>query len=420
MKITIVNTYDQAGGAARAAYRLHKGLLEANQNSTLYSLYKHSNDIQVRNYQAPISFQARASRFLKRKWLQHKYSYYKKTRPAGLEIFSSDLTSFDNSIIDQLPESEIINLHWISGFIDIAQLLEKTTQPIVWTLHDMNPFTGGCHYNNGCDKYKESCFSCPQLGSIKKRDLSKEVWTRKYKILESIPSKRLHIVSPSKWLAEEASKSTLFKKFPVSVISNGLDTNTFRPRNTEGLREALGIPKHCKILIFSADNIYNNRKGLKILLDALEILSKNKLPIFLITLGHGKIKDLPYPFISLGNVEHDGLMSLYYSLADIFIIPSLEDNLPNTILEAMACATPVVGFEIGGIPDMVKSGESGLLSKYCNANALASNIEQLLSDSSFLEKASHNAFHTIQENFTAKIQSQRYLFIYQQSILSNS
>jgi glycosyltransferase involved in cell wall biosynthesis len=255
----------------------------------------------------------------------------------------------------------------------------------------MNAFTGGCHFDYGCGRYRESCNACPQLGSTQRADLSQEIWRDKKAILDKFPNDRLRIVSPSKWLLNESLSSHLLGKFETSVIPYGLDTEVFQPRNRDFCRATLGIPLNCSVILFAAASFSSPRKGFNHLIDALWH-SKSDLPLFLVSLGGGGDKSfkLPIPGIHIPHVENEGLLSLIYSASDVFVAPSMQDNLPNTILEAAACGIPSVGFNVGGIPEIIRPGDTGFLAQSGDAVGLRASIEMILNNNELRVALSKN------------------------------
>jgi glycosyltransferase involved in cell wall biosynthesis len=416
MKVTIVNTHSNRGGAARAAYRLHNGLKRIGQESTMYVQQGAGENIVA--YEPKISPKrpSLASRIWRKAFPALRplsLSNYAATRPPGLEIFSDSYSPFGMDILRSFPACDVINLHWVAGFVDYSLLPKLAQKPIVWTLHDMNPFTGGCHYDDGCLKHQRSCGACPQLGSQTDSDLSRKVFLKKQAAFRQLDPARFHVVTPSRWLAEEGARSSLMKRFPFTVIPNGLNTDTFAPRNTEGLRDALSIPADNKVVLFIADSIVNKRKGMQYLLDALSALN-DPGKVTLLSVGRGST-EIPAVFhhVPLGSIEDERLLSMIYSLADVFAIPSMQDNLPNTVLESISCGTPVVGFNTGGIPDMVRDGETGLLAKQGDVNGLRTAIEGMLSNADLRQTMSRNCRALALQEYSEDVQAKRYVSLYE-------
>ena len=280
----------------------------------------------------------------------------------------------------------------------------------------MNPFTGGCHYDEGCGKYVDKCGTCPQLGSSRFNDLSNDVLKRKHEAYQrAIERNQLYIVAPSEWLARSACSSSLFSGAPVRVIPYGLNHMTFRPRETAGMRSALGIPRHHRIVLFVAQSMENRRKGFSLLADALTSFSRKDTT--LISIGtYCPDLDAGVQHLHLGSIGSDLLLSAFYSLADIFVIPSRQDNLPNTVLESMACGTPVVGFNAGGIPDMVRPGETGWLAETGDARALREAVEKALIDDATREQMGHQCRAVAEEEYTLEKQARCYKQLYESII----
>ena len=403
MRILHITTSD-TGGAGRAAYRLHRGLQHAGHQSAMLVAQRHGDDTAVwcsRNGLARVPTRL----------AQHLTS-----RGPGWEFFSDDRSKHGAELVEQLPDCDVINLHWVARFIDYQSFFSHVaaSTPVVWTLHDMNPFTGGCHYSDGCHGFVEQCGACPQLESTLVDDLSHEIWQRKSDSYARIPPLNMRIVTPSQWLAGEMRRSALLGRYPVSVIPNGLDTQAFAPRDRIHAREVLGIPPQAAVVLFVAEWTDNRRKGFALLSEALARLNK-RLNCFLLSLGgHPPAEVLDIPRLHLGVVGNERLLSLIYSAADVFVIPSREDNLPNTVLEAMACGTPVVGFEVGGIPEMVRPGITGLLAPPEDAAALGQAISELLQDHQGRTKMAAQCRRIAVEEYAVEIQARRYGQLYQQ------
>lgn len=276
----------------------------------------------------------------------------------------------------------------------------------------MEALTGGCHYDRGCGKFAQECGACPQLGSQSTSDLTHQVWKRKRKSYEKVDRTQLHIVSPSHWLRDEAQRSSLLSSFPCSVIPNGLDTDEFSPRDRRVAREVFGVPAEAKVVLFIAYGVNDPRKGFHLLVQALEGLKTEK-KIFLLSLGPGFPPDLHgFPHRHIGLIRDERFLSYVYSAADVFVVPSLQENLPNTALESIACGTPIVGFDVGGIPDIVRPGLTGLLAKPDDAADLRRTIVEILADDPRrMEMATHCRKVATQE-YSLEIQARRYSDLY--------
>jgi glycosyltransferase involved in cell wall biosynthesis len=374
---------------------------------------KSSSDETVHSLQLSHGLIDRVRRRWRRERIQRSFATYESDRPSGLEPFSDDRTPVATEVVEQCPDADILNLHWIANFVDLGTFFDRVDVPVVWTLHDMNAFTGGCHYTAGCDQYESTCGACPQLGSDDEQDLSRAIRQRKSEAYQSaIEADQLNIVAPSQWLAQEARRSSLLQEAPISVIPYGLDTAVFQPRETAGLRQAIEIPDHHQILLFVAQSTQNHRKGFDLLQKALGELSGDHMT--LVSIGSHKPKlEADLPHVHLGSIQSDLLLSVFYSAADVFVIPSLQDNLPNTVLESMACGTPVVGFDTGGIPDMVRPGETGWLADTGNVPALRKSIETALADDDARQRLGERCREVVENEYTLEVQAQRYSHLYQ-------
>lgn len=336
-------------------------------------------------------------------------------RPGGYGPFSDDRGLSTVDLIGQIPSCDVINLHWVAHFVDYRLLgaLMSRRLPIVWTLHDMNPFTGGCHYDNGCGRYMDCCGACPQLGSTIDADPSRRAWKRKQRALQELESDCLHLVAPSQWMADAVRRSSLLGRFPVTTIPYGLDVDIFSPRSAEVGRRALEIPCDASVVLFVAHSVSVQRKGLALLSQALASL--HDLPaLFLLSLGSGA-PDVEgnIPHLHVGHISQERLLALLYSTADVYVVPSLQDNLPNTVLESLACGTPVVGFDVGGIPDMVRPGVTGLLAPVGEVVGLSAAIAEVLQDDVRRAEMSRNSRCVAEDEYSLKVQAQRYLELYE-------
>jgi glycosyltransferase involved in cell wall biosynthesis len=419
MKVVHLNTSDLIGGAARAAYRLHMGLCSLGHDSSMLVVKKNSSDPTVAIFKPERNLYNLLRRYVLKKRIDQSFAKYKTSGPADWEPFSVDRSQYGGTLLQQLAVCDVINLHWIANFVDYNSFFSKVPKkiPIVWTLHDMNAFTGGCHYNQCCKKYYESCGACKQLGSKNTLDLSRQVWLRKWKVFQEIDHRRLHIVTPSQWLAKEAKRSSLFKRYPVSVIPYSLDTEVFSVRERSISRSALDIPLNAKVVLFVAAGTNNKRKGFAYLAKALIALSH--LPeLFLVLVGNAEpqISD-NIAHLHLGRIDNDRILSLVYSAADLFVIPSIQDNLPLTVLESMACGTPIIGFNVGGIPDIVKENITGLLVPEGDTFALGKAIGKLLGNKDRLSEMSANCRRVAIEEYSIDVQAHRYEKIYKRMLV---
>ena len=414
MKVVHVSYGDIIGGAARSAYRLHAGLRQAGVQSEMLVQRKVSADDSVRQLAPNRTLSGRVQQKL---WRLRRGKFADLHRPLGdksLEVFSVDCDLSSASVIEHLVDADVVNLHWVSGMIGykgIARLARE--KPLVWTLHDMNPFTGGCHFDGGCGRFRHECGQCPQLQSTSKSDESSDCLSRKQASLRSIDRERMTIVAPSQWLAAQARESALFSQYDTQVIPYGLDVAEFSPRDAQSIRPLLDIPKDARVILFLADAVGNRRKGGDLVVEALRLLKRTDIVVVAVGAGGRQMfSDCGLPVRCVDPIHDDRLLSLIYSAADLFCISSRADNLPNTVLEAMACGVPVVGFNVGGVPDLVVPAETGVLAKSVDAAALASAIGEALGDEQRLRRMRHNCRNLIVSKHGLEKQAEGYLRLY--------
>lgn len=409
MKVVHINVTDVKGGAARAAYRLHQGLRQQQCDSTMFVAEKYGYDPTV--IHAPANRLAYFERRFLWKQLSFRFWRYGRTRPTGLGPFTSHKTRLYPRLVQKASPADVYHWHWVAHFIDIPLFLQQTTQPIIWTLHDQNGMTGGCHYALDCDRFGENCGACPQLGSGQDGDASRQIWLGKKRAYQAAHG-RLHVVTPSQWLAHEARRSPLLRDAPISVIPNGLDTAVYAPQETQSLRQKLNIPLQTKILLFSADSLKIQRKGMAYLLHAMPAISQSE-DVWLVSMGGGQL-DIPkgINYRSVGHVSNENEIAEVYSLADLFVLPSLADNLPNTVMEAMACGTPTVAFNVGGVGDMVRPGVTGALVPAAESQQLAQTIRELLGNEDLQQKMAANCRRVAETEYALPQIAQNYIALY--------
>lgn len=407
MKILHLSYSDIGGGAAQAAYRIHQSLQETGVDSSMLVTQRCTRDPSVTRFQPSRQLPRRLARGIRRFSIHSEITRQKQ--PGNAELFSEDRSWLGSELAKGLPECDLIHLHWVAGFVDLLDFLPKAAQkaPLVWTLHDMNPFTGGCHYDGHCGKFSLRCGMCPMLTGSTENDLSRKVWERKRAAFASVPSSRLRLVSPSRWLTSQASQSSLLRDYQITTIPYGLDLQAFAPREKAFARKVLGIPLEAKVVLFVAESISQKRKGYQILLDAIQPLED----LFLLSLGKGEAPRRKAS-LHLGFVEQSRLLSLVYSAADVFAITSLEDNLPQTLLEAMACGIPAVGFKVGGIPDAILHEKTGLLVPEGDSLLLRATLQSLLSDPDRLATMSAQSRQMALERCDSRSQGLAYHAIY--------
>jgi glycosyltransferase involved in cell wall biosynthesis len=402
MKVVHLNFSDLIGGAAIASYRLHQGLIAQNIDSKMLVELQKSSSYRVDTIPRKRNIENLISRFAWRLGLNN------------LNLIST----FNIPNHPFYQEADILNFHNLHGdyfnYLAIPKLTDN--KPAVWTLHDMWSFTGHCAYSYDCDRWKIGCGNCPYLDTVPStgRDNTRLEWKLKN---WAYHHSKLTIITLSKWLTELA-KQSLLKNLPIYHIPNGIDTLAYQPLDPQQCRAVLGISPEKKVLMFVAQGLDDPRKGghkLLQLLDELPVTLKKEL--VLITLGDGGENQAEIAGISnlnLGYVGGDRLKSIAYSAADLFIFPTRADNLPLVLQESMACGTPMISFNIGGVPDLVRPEITGYLAEPDDWQAFRHQILQLLEDKNQHQKMSKLCREIAIKEYSIELQAQKYKEIYQQ------
>jgi len=416
MKILHLSNFDGGDGASIAAGRLHAGLLRCGHDSTMFVAERRTDGLRVERFAPANGFRSRLRHRVRSVSLARNLGRYRSTRPAGRELFSDDRTPYGGELVDQLPDADVITVHTIRRFADYAAFFEAVPRraPIVRTLHDMNFFTGGCHTNEGCQRYMERCGACPQLGSSRPNDLSRKIWQRKREGLSHVPPGRLHVVAASEWMAQAARRSSLARNLPIRVIPFGLDTEVYSPKDSTAARAMLGIPQDTRILLFVAEPLGRRIKGFAFLAEALEGASSRDR-FLLVTMGSGATPvPVPVPHLPLGHIRNEHLRAMVYSVADLCIVPSLQENFPLTALEAVACGTPVVASATGGLPEIVRPEVTGLLAPVRDVAALRTAIVSLLNDRERHARMRASCRQTALAEYGLDLYVSRYVTLYEE------
>ena len=414
MQVVHLATHDNYGGAARAAYRLHEGLRLRGHRSSMLVSQRHSDDPDVRTLEYSRALPDRIARRLRRERIQRDLARYAGSRPPAPEYFSDDRAPGGRELVRAIGEADVVTLHWVAGFLDYTAFFAGAAPryPLVWLLHDMNPLTGGCHYDGGCERHRSGCGSCPQLGSDRDADLSARIWRRKRDAFARLAPDALQLVAPSRWLAEQMRRSPLLGRFPIEVIPYGLDLQRFAPRDKGYARQVLGIPADARVILFVAAELNSVRKGFGLLTEALRELEVPNA--FLVSLGD-KQPPLPsgLPHRQIRAVNDDRLLSLIYSAADVFVAPSLQDNFPNTVLEALACGTPVIAFRSGGIEQMIEPDATGHLVPTGDVGALRAALESFFAADNAHARMSEECRAVAEREYDILRQATRHEELYQ-------
>lgn len=404
MRVVHISTFDRQGGAAIAAHRLHEALGQIGVESSMLVLHKSGDEDHV----VPV-LSSRADYLTFKVGTAIDERTVKLIKRVGAGSFS--LARFGSDIASHpwVREADIVNLHWLQGgYLSLKSLrrLFALDKPVVWTMHDMWPFTGGCHYSGGCAGYAGNCSDCPMLLG-RYRNTAKKMLLRKIYAYAGAP---LFPVGCSTWLRDVAANSAAFAGIEVRALPNPIDITRYHPLDKEKAREALGLDPQRQYLLFGAASPHIERKGFPYLIQALRLLQGR---CELLVYGAG---DMPgaasLKVRALGKLDEAGLLTAY-AAADVFAVPSLEDNLPNTIMEAMACGVPVAAFDAGGISDMIEHKETGYLAALRSSEDLAEGIAWCLDHG---ETLSANARQKVEREYAYPVAAGRYRDLYEEAL----
>lgn len=407
MRVVHLSAHDLGGGAGRAAYRLHDGLVRIGVDSLML----------VRDRTSGATTVVEQGSAARRVWARNR-AYVDQALPLAYprrergQYFTAGLLPDAMAADVRALRPDVVNVHWVGeGFVN-PRTLPRLGAPIVWTLHDAWPFTGGCHYPGDCERFADRCGACPVLGSSRARDLSRLVWWRKRRAWRSLD---LSVVTPSRWLAECARKSALFADRPVHVVPNAVDIDVFRPLPRDVARSVLRLPANGRLVLFvAAGGAANPIKGFRFLADALRALAGSGRAdgVALVVAGARTVPDaaaVGVPVHCTGQLSDETSLALLYSAADVAVVPSVQENFANTGLEALACGTPVIAFRVGGMPDMVRDRVNGVLVEPFDAAALADAIRWTLEDRARLEGLSRAARDIAEREYALGVQARAYV-----------
>jgi glycosyltransferase involved in cell wall biosynthesis len=408
LKILIINSYDLKGGAAIASYRLHKCLLENNINSMMLVLNKEGNDYTVLGGGNKFEIIFNKLRGIL------DYLPVRLFKGRTKTLFSPSWIPFGN-IVKKIHElnPDIVHLHWIcDGMLKIEDL-KKINVPVIWSLHDMWPFTGGCHYNENCNLFVKDCSKCKVLG-IDNCFLSKFGLKRKKNTYKKM--KNLTFVPTSKWI-ESMAKKNFAEEYLSNVLYNPLDVHLFKPMQRESVRIFFNIPVYKKVILFGASNPFSDyRKGFVQLSNALDILQDKD--VLLLIVGSSKPEISPfkgYEVRYIPYIKDEISLPLIYNVADVTIVPSLQETFGQMSSESLACAVPVVGFDATGTADIVDHKFNGYLAKNFEHEDLAEGISWVLNNKDY-NTLCVNARNKALKEFDCKVLSQKYIDLYRSKV----
>ena len=417
MRILIVNTSERTGGAAVAAQRLVDALNNSGVQARMLVRDKQTDNLTV--VPLPKSVLHRW-RFLWERWTIFWHLLFNRRNLFAIDVAN---TGTDITSLPEFKQADIIHLSWINqGMLSLNGIRKiiNSGKPVVWTMHDIWPATAICHLTLGCNHFKQLCRRCKYLpGGGSDNDLSTKVWHKKKRIYERSD---IHFVACSRWLADQARQSQLLKGRHVFAIPNPIDTRVFAPKDKTLAADLLNLPKDKRLMLFAAQRATNENKGLAYLLEACHMLAAQypemKESTALVVLG-GKanqaVEELPFPVFPIDYISDTQTMVSLYNAVHAFVLPSLSENLPNTIMEAMACGVPCIGFNVGGIPEEIDHRKNGYVARYRDAEDLAKGIRWVLCEAPYAELAAQ-AVRKVAVNYSQQAVALQYIAVYNQAL----
>ena len=417
MRVLIVNTSERSGGAAVAANRLMDALNNNGVKAKMLVRDKETDDISVVGMGSGMMAQ--------RHFLRERMAVYAHLHFSRKHLFDIDIANagFDITKMREFQEADIIHLHWVNqGMLSlngIKRILDSG-KPVVWTMHDAWPATGICHLTMDCKRYKTRCHHCRYLpGGGSDNDLAAKVWARKKALLDHSD---IYFVACSRWLELEAKQSALLAGQHITSIPNPIDTRIFHCKDKMKTREALGLPKDKRLILFVSQRVTNPNKGMDYLAEACQMLvgahpELSGQAALVVLGGHAEeIRDkVPLPTFPLGYVADEHRIVDVYNAADLFVLPSLSENLPNTIMEAMACGVPCVGFKVGGIPEEIDHLKTGYVAAYRDAADLMRGIHWVLCEADYASLC-RQAVRKVAAQYSQNSVSLRYIEVYNHAL----
>ena len=417
MRVLIVNTSERTGGAAVAANRLMKALNNNGVKAKMLVRDKESNSLTVVGLPK--------SPMLHWHFLWERFVIFCRLHFSRKHLFAIDIanTGSDITSLREFQEADVIHLHWINqGMLSLNGICKilRSGKPVVWTMHDIWPATAICHLTLGCHNFDNRCANCKYLpGGGSHNDLASQTWQKKQQMLAN---GHIHYVACSRWLESEAKSSALLKGQKITSIPNPIDTHIYKKGNKQEARQRLGLPLDKKQILFASQRVTNENKGMAYLIEACQELHKRDGAFcvnteVVILGGHAEevVAQLPMKAHPLGYVNDEQRIVDVYNAADVFVLPSLSENLPNTIMEAMACGVPCVAFKVGGIPEEIDHLKNGYVAAYRDANDLAKGIVWVLQEADYAS-LSQQAVHKVTQCYSQQSVALKYIDVYQEAM----
>ena len=410
MRILIVNTSERTGGAAVAANRLMKALNNNGAKAKMLVRDKETETLTV----VPLPHSPR----LRWHFLWERLVIFCRLHFSRQHLFEVDIANagYDITKLPEFQEADVIHLHWVNqGMLSLKgiQKILQSGKPVVWTMHDIWPATALCHVTLGCQHFTSQCGNCRLLpGGGSSHDYSTTIWQRKQRMLAD---ENIYFVACSHWLESEAKRSALLKGQKITSIPNPIDTRIYKRGNKQEARQRLGLPLEKKLILFASQRVTNVNKGMDYLIEACRQLQISDAAVVILG-GHAEevVSQLSLEAYPLGYVNEEQRIVDVYHAVDVFVLPSLSENLPNTIMEAMACGVPCVGFKVGGIPEEIDHRRNGYVAEYRSAEDLARGIRWILTEADY-EELCKNAVQKVVQNYSQQSVALKYLDVYHQA-----
>jgi len=414
MRVLIVNTSERTGGAAVAANRLMKALNNNGVKAKMLVRDKETDTLTVIGLPK--------SSLLHWHFLWERLVIFCRLHFQRRHLFELDIanTGSDITKLYEFEEADVIHLHWINqGMLSLSSICKilRSGKPVVWTMHDIWPATAICHVTLGCRHFTSHCQHCKYLpGGGSHNDLAARTWQKKERM---VADENIFYVACSRWLESEAKASALLRGQKITSIPNPIDTHIYKKGDKLAARRELGLPEDKKLILFASQRVTNENKGMSYLIEACRKLhTKGQTPCELVILGgHAEevVAQLPLKAHPLGYVNDEQRIVNVYQAVDVFVLPSLSENLPNTIMEAMACGVPCVGFKVGGIPEEIDHQKTGYVAEYRDSSDLAKGISWILEEADY-EALSERCVHKVAQCYSQQSVAIRYLDVYQQAM----
>ena len=423
MNVVIVNTSERTGGAAIAANRLMNALQKSGIDTSMLVLNKQTDDENIASVQE--SF---VDKWLA-KWnfLWERLTIFVQNGFNRKDLFRVSIanTGFDVSEHPLIRSADVIHIHWINqGFLSLNNIRKLTdlNKPIVWTMHDMWTGTGICHHARDCNHFQADCGNCFYLNSKDQNDLSSKTFKKKTTLLINPV---FTFVGCSNWITNRVQQSAINRNRQLRSIPNPINTEIFKQKDKQEARNRFQLPQDKKLILFGAVNVSDERKGLSYLIKSIQFIQQNNPQLYenLALLVLGQIKDenrdlFSLPVRTVGLLSNMNDIASLYNASDVFVTPSLEENLPNTIMESMACGTPCVGFSVGGIPEMIDHLHNGYVAEYENPVDLAAGIENVLDEKNHSTYSS-KARKKVEVTYEKSVVAEQYIALYKSLLESN-